>query len=176
MRNEKRLILLSDLWGKEKASWIDQYTTILKGHFDLQFYDSCELGDVSKSDYTQESLHQQFIDFGIDQSVQNLIQLEKKRLSVLAFSVGGVIAWNYALQTSLLDKLYCVSSTRLRYETQKPEGHIELYYGKLDQHQPAQEWFEKIGLDCIGFNQRGHDLYTEPSFANNLAEHIIRSH
>lgn len=40
----KKLILLSDLWGKEKPNWILQYTIVLEKYFDVKYYDCCELG------------------------------------------------------------------------------------------------------------------------------------
>ena len=57
---KERLIIISDLWGREKAEWLINYTEILETKFDLFFYDSCEIGEVDKSNYIQDNLHNQF--------------------------------------------------------------------------------------------------------------------
>jgi hypothetical protein len=48
-----RLIILSDLWGKEKSEWVKGYIEILESEFDIKFYDCCELGEVDKGDYSE---------------------------------------------------------------------------------------------------------------------------
>ncbi|MEL6944602.1 MAG: hypothetical protein AAFO82_18230 [Bacteroidota bacterium] len=56
-----KLLLLSDLWGREKGDWIKDYLEILQPYFDCQYYDCCELGTVDKHPYEQEHLHHQFV-------------------------------------------------------------------------------------------------------------------
>ena len=80
------LILLSDLWGKEKSGWIENYSRILKDHLEVRYYDSCELGEVDKSVYKEGSPHKRFIDGGIDKAVENLIKREQGNAGILAFS------------------------------------------------------------------------------------------
>ena len=71
-----RLLLLSDLWGKEQSEWIILYTEILEQHFELKYYDCCELGNVDKTIYSEENLHQQFVNGGIEIAVEKLSQEE----------------------------------------------------------------------------------------------------
>jgi hypothetical protein len=47
-----KLIMLSDLWGKEKSEWITDYVAVLESKFEIMFYDCCELGGVDKTIYT----------------------------------------------------------------------------------------------------------------------------
>ena len=147
MQNSRpRLILLSDLWGKGKSNWVTQYTTLLKKHFDVRYYDSCELAAVDKNDYTEEQLHSQFINSGIDKAVEALLQKEKEAIYIIGFSIGGTIAWKASLLGLKVTALFTISSTRLRYETQKPSETITLFFGEDDHYKPNFQWFEKMEL------------------------------
>lgn len=113
-KNPQRIIILSDLWGKDNSEWMNYYNSILENHFIVKHYDSCVLGEIDKSDYTEEKLHHQFINGGIEIAVKNLLKEETESAIILGFSVGGTIAWqacNAGLKTSYL---FAVSSTRLR--------------------------------------------------------------
>ena len=55
--NKQRLILISDLWGKEDSEWITYYTSILSQHFEVNYYDSCDLGNIDKSNYEKTNFH-----------------------------------------------------------------------------------------------------------------------
>lgn len=169
----KRLIILSDLWGKEKSGWIENYIQYLKEDFDIHYYDCCELGAVDKSDYKKEILHKQFISAGIDTAVQNLTDLEVNRVSVLSFSIGGTIAWKYGIETDRIQSLYCISSTRLRHETVKPKGNLRLYYGDQDKFKPDAEWFDRLLIEAHIFEGQSHEFYKEEEFAKEICQPIL---
>lgn len=173
----KKIIILSDLWGTEKAHWISHYTLLLKEKFDITFYDCCELGKVDKSNYIEESLHKQFINGGIKKAIQNLTNLEKDKTSILSFSIGGTIAWKYAMDNTNIESLYCVSSTRLRYEENKPRvnGQIELYFGENDLYKPQSKWFSKMKIHTKIIPNVNHSIYTDVKFANLLSERILEN-
>ncbi|NOU58684.1 alpha/beta hydrolase [Marinifilum caeruleilacunae] len=171
---KERLIIISDLWGKEKSQWLNHYTQILETKFDLAFYDSCEIGEVDKSNYTQGDLHKQFVSGGIEKAVEKLIELEKSPVHILAFSVGGVIAWKFGLRTNNVKSLKCVSSTRLRKETKRPNGKIKLYFGENDEHRPKSEWIENMKLESKLIEGKGHQVYIEADFAQMVCERIVK--
>ena len=66
---KKQLLILSDLWGIQKATYLPQYTALLQAKYNIQFIDCCQIGQVDTSNYTQENLHQQFINGGINLAV-----------------------------------------------------------------------------------------------------------
>ncbi|MEM0575920.1 alpha/beta hydrolase [Flavobacterium polysaccharolyticum] len=142
-----RLIILSDLWGKEKSDWVSDYVEQLKDKFEIQFYDCCELGAIDSTNYTEESLHIQFVNGGIEKVIENLLEAEKNQIDILAFSVGGTIAWKAALKGLDIRNLFAVSSTRLRFEEDIPNGVIKLYYGENDINKPSNNWFEKHSIN-----------------------------
>lgn len=164
----QRLILLSDLWGVEKAEWIDYYVEELQDRFDVCYYDCCQLGNVDKTNYSENALHTQFINGGIDKAVDSLLELEPTSVVVIGFSIGGLIGWKAALKGMNTLKLHAISSTRLRYEIDKPEIDIELYFGELDPNRPSQEWFDVMQLKNRLEMTESHLFYSKPRFAQEL--------
>lgn len=169
-----RLIILSDLWGKEKSAWVLVYIELLKDKFEIQYYDCCELGEIDKTNYTEESLHNQFINGGIEKAVENLLKTEKNQVNILAFSIGGTIAWKSALKGLNVRSLFAASSTRLRYEGETPNGSIKLYYGENDCNMPNNNWFETISIDFEIIKNKQHDFYTEKECAISICSEILK--
>ncbi len=173
--DKQRIIILSDLWGEEKSEWLIYYTSILEKYFDVKYYDSCVLGGIDKSEYSVEELHHQFITGGIAKAVENILKEEKgkENILVLGFSIGGYIAWKAGNSGLKMQCLYAISSTRLRYETQKPSGTIELIYGEEDADKPDNNWFEKLGIRTNFYKHEGHELYTKKEIAGNICNRIV---
>lgn len=170
---QKRLIILSDIWGREKSDWVRNYSKYLESNFDITYYDCCELGGIDKSDYTEKKLHNQFVNGGIEKAVSWLVETVKENVTILAFSVGGAIAWKFALVSDKVDSLICVSSTRLRYEMNKPKGRIMLYFGKNDEFKPQYEWFDRLEINYSILDGKDHLFYKEAEFGKELSEKII---
>lgn len=171
---KKRLLILSDLWGRDKAAWLIHYTQRLKADFELVYYDCCELGAIDKTNYSQENLHQRFVNGGIERAVKALTETEAEteQISILAFSIGGTIAWKFGLETGRIDSLVCVSSTRLRHETKRPKGNISLYFGNNDPYKPSAAWLEQMNVRAEILKGKEHQLYQEAEFAAQLAKQI----
>lgn len=171
---KEKLIIISDLWGKEKAEWLTNYTKILKTTFNITYYDSCELGNIDKTVYHEENLHKQFVNGGIENAVDTLIKLEKQPIHILAFSIGGTIAWKYGMISKNIISLTCISSSRLRKETKKPEGKLFLYFGENDKFKPPKKWFEILKIAYEILPNKEHLMYCEPNFAEQLSKKTIK--
>jgi hypothetical protein len=169
-----RLIILSDLWGKEKSDWTLYYIELLKDIFEIQYYDCCELGAIDKTNYTEENLHSQFVNGGIEKGVENLFKAEKNQVDILAFSVGGTIAWKAALEGLNVQNLFAVSSTRLRYKNEIPNGGIKLYFGENDSNKPSENWFEKHSINFEIIKNKEHDFYIGKEFATLICSEILK--
>lgn len=159
---KKRLLILSDLWGLHEASYLDLYQQYLAGTYDIKIYDSCYLAGLQDESLGQEERHQHFISGGIEKAVKQVIAAEAAAVSVLAFSVGGVIAWRAALAGLLVDRLVAISATRLRYEERRPDCDLNLWYGELDPYQPNEEWRQQMNVLVQTSPGLGHDIYTRP--------------
>ncbi len=98
------------------------------------------LMDLDLSDNSKNCIHAQFVNGGIKRAARKLCRKEKQAVNVMAFSVGGVIAWKAALQVLPVKRLYAISATRLRYETKKPDCKCTLYFGEEDGYKPTVNW------------------------------------
>jgi len=160
------LIVLTDLWGQEKFDWFLKYQEKLNA--EVVVYDSCKIANVDKTIYKESNLHQQFVNGGIEKAVTKLLEQEQKEVNILAFSIGGTIAWK-AIQKGLkVNNLFAVSATRLRYETEKPNCNIHLFYGEKDVFKPKQKWFQQFELELIEIKNKGHEVYKDEMFFKNL--------
>jgi len=157
---KKQLLILSDLWGAQKATYLPQYTKLLQPKFEVIFLDCCQLGKIDTSNYTQDNLHQQFINGRVNLAVDYLLKNYTESVDILAFSIGGTIAWKAALAGLKVRHIYAISATRLRYEISKPNSHISLFYGDLDSYRPDENWFKNLEIsDYTIFEKEGHELY-----------------
>ncbi len=171
---KNRLIILSDLWGNEKAEWISIYIKALSVTYEVKFYDSCSLAGISTINLSEEERHLFFVDRGIENAVNELLRLEKEEVSILAFSVGGVIGWKAILRGLNATKFIAISSTRLRYEIEKPLSDVILYYGELDSFKPKGLWFEK--MKEIKFQvepNKKHAMYKEEEIMNKVCLKLL---
>ena len=167
-------MILSDLWGKEKSGWVSVYVELLEEKFEIQYYDCCDLGGIDKTNYTEENLHSQFINGGIEKAVENLLKTEKNQIDILAFSIGGTIAWKGAMKGLNVRNLFAISSTRLRYENEIPIGAIKLYYGENDSNKPSDDWFEKYSIDFEIIKDKEHSFYAEKDFVISICNEILK--
>lgn len=154
-----RLLILSDLFGGKNPKWIKCYIEILEFKFDIQYYDVLKLGKIDTSDLDEKNIHTQFLNTGIDKAVQNLLNLEKGKVTVLGFSIGGIIAWKSSLKGLNVSQLIAVSSTRLRFETEIPNCKIKLYFGSKDLNLPDLQWFFDLQISNQFFENQDHQFY-----------------
>lgn len=168
-----KLVILSDLWGKEKSDWVLDYVIVLKDKFEIEYYDSCQLGGINEVLNTEEHRHNQFLNGGIDKAVENLVSLEKDKINILAFSIGGTIAWRSILKGLKVGTLIAVSSTRLRYETQVPDCKIKLYFAENDIYRPDVSWFKKHQIDFEIVENENHQMYLQKDFIHLICDEIL---
>ena len=172
----QRLIVLSDLWGIARSQWWSYYKKSLQQHFEVEWYDCCKLGEIDLGDYDQDKLHQQFLAGGLDRAVGSLIAAEKDRLPalILAFSIGGVIAWR-AVQEGLPCEYFCaVSATRLRNEQEVFSTKGKLYYGANDPYHPNEQWHQqqsKLSYELLP--TYGHEAYIKVEVAKMIVRELV---
>lgn len=168
-----KLVILSDLWGAEKSEWTKHYINALEKHYNVVYYDCCKLGGIDTTAGTEANLHEQFVNGGINTAVAQLLEKEKEAIDVLAFSVGGSIAWKATLQGLKVRKLYAVSATRLRYEEQRPDCSLHLFYGQKDIYRPKQAWLNFMKPDYNKMFTLGHELYKDNSCAEEIIKYML---
>jgi len=103
------------------------------------------------------------------------MELEKGKINILAFSVGGLIAWKAGLIGLEIENLYAISSTRLRYETEKPNGNLKIYFGSKDNYKPKEDWSNNLNISSLIIQNKNYEMYKEVGFANEICNKIIKA-
>jgi len=149
----------------------------LRNYYDIQFYDSRKLAEISTSGKAKSVIHNQFKEEGITNAVKNLLLMSiHSPVTVLAFSIGGTIAWKASLAGFPIKKLVAVSVTRLRLEKARPACELVLFYGNKDQFLPSQEWFLKHGLESAKNIMEGeHEMYRLSSSAKVICTSLTHT-
>ena len=172
---KSKLLILSDMWGEPQGYWIEHYKHLLSPYFQISVLDICALGRINLEEYSQESIHSQFLDGGIEKAVTALSNMNLTFDAVLGFSMGGTKAWK-AMNTGLSSAyLFAISATRIRHEYLAPKCAISLYFGEYDQYKPDSQW-------CLHFNlwpnkvpKKRHDFYRELESAKIISDEIMKT-
>jgi len=168
----ERLVVLSDLWGKTKNDWWVNYQPFLAPAIQIQFIDIAEWAEIPEDILSKKKRHAYFMQGGIEKVVKRMQDELNTPVTIFAVSMGGTIAWKYGQKTGLLKHLIAVSATRLRYETNKPNGKIELYYGAKDQYLPSKDWFQSMKILQNFVGHANHQLYAQKEFAKILSKRL----
>lgn len=167
------IVFLSDLWGKEDIVWFDNYKNKLSNQFTIKFLDCQEIGGINSVTSTEQEIHQQFVEFGIENAVKYLLKNIYKPTVIVGFSVGGTIGWK-AIKRGLKAKhFYGVSATRLRKEQENLDCPTILFYGEDDSYRPNKSWQNKMKLQPLTFSNQGHDFYKKANYAAKVCEYIL---
>lgn len=170
-----KLFIISDMFGFENADWLEKYILPLETCFGISCFDSSKLSGIESQGLETDELHSRFLQFGIAQAVDKLKTLETGKVDILAFSIGGTIAWKAALAGMDVNRLFLVSATRLRYETEKPNCPTQLFFGETDPYKPTDFWFKKMGLIPEIISEAGHEIYKNQAVIARICHQIINS-
>ena len=169
---KKKLLILSDIKGLYDAKWMNSYQVFLSDIFEVSIIDIHTLAGIDGKELTNEDLHVEFINGGIDHAVNQLISQKTEATVLVGFSIGGLIAWRSCLEGLQVESLILISSTRVRYETQKPDCKLFLIYGENDKFKPYHEWFADHELNYMMINNQGHEFYRKKEFIHLVVEKI----
>ncbi|MCY1513938.1 hypothetical protein D9M68_484620 [compost metagenome] len=104
--------------------------------------------------------------------MKNLLLKEKEEISIIGFSIGGLIAWKATLSGLNAKYICAISSTRLRYESQKPSAQIDLFFAENDSFIPKEKWFQSMTLNPNIIEQETHEFYKKQEFAKLICDKI----
>lgn len=168
-----RLIILSDLWGIQNSVWEMEYINELSKHFVVNYYDSCQLANIETDGLNETKIHELFVADGINIACANLCKLEPTPVHILAFSIGGTIAWKAGLNGLKIKTLFALSSTRLRYETEQPNGYLKCFFGENDIYRPSSRWSNSLDIVVDILQNETHNLYTTPKYITQITQELI---
>lgn len=169
------IVILSDLWGYTDQSWIYSYASMLKKHYKIQLFDCRKKAKIPSNIIDEKEIHEHMKAYGIQNCVHELVINQQCIDTILAFSIGGTIAWKAILEGFQTKKLYAISSTRLRYEKYIPNVKISLFYGESDLYKPTSDWFMSKNISPIIINKETHTLYQKQDCIKHISNHIIKN-
>ncbi len=165
------------MWGCKKGLWITSYLGYLQSYFDITFYDSRDLGYLDSNLTTKESLHEAFLNGGIDMAVEQLLKKEEEKTPshYLTFCAGATIAWKAALAGLPIASLYAISPCGLAGSLEKPNIPINLVYGEFQNLQPTEKHTPGEGLVVETVPRFGPELYTDEKIIQKVCLHLFES-
>lgn len=169
----EKLLIISDMWGVKKGLWITSYFAYLQQYYDITFYDCQQLACIDEPINTNENLNNAFVNGGIDTAVAHLLKKETEASHVLAFSIGGAIAWKAGLKGLPMKSLTAVSATRIRVEEKSPTVNTNLIFGGYDTFKPDVKWAKKVGVDLNIIPNFGHELYSDEKIIGEVCMELL---
>ncbi|PCI31768.1 MAG: alpha/beta hydrolase [Flavobacteriaceae bacterium] len=170
---KEQLLVISDLWGFQNSPWIALYLDRLAQDFEISEFDCYLESEINPTITSETDIHQYFITKGIEICIEKLTKITRKKTSILAFSIGGTIAWKTALKGSKYKLFFAVSATRLRLENKRPTGNIALFYGAEDNSRPREAWFEQNNISYTLYHGKKHNLYMNSDSCTRICSTLI---
>jgi len=159
----KKLIVISDMYGFQDDKIPDHSNFEIEGWM-IQHYDCRQISSIDKND----NIHAQYLESGIEKGVEYLLENESDIDCIVAYSMGGTIAWKAIIKGLNVKHLIAVSATRLRLETEKPNCKLSLLYGADDGYQPTPEWFDHMKIIPEIYEHKNHEMYKEIEIKNRI--------
>ena len=151
-----KCIVLSDIHGNPADE-----TCFLHGQECPLTVQRVRLADLLGFEAEGEGLHRHLVQHGgFDAAAAKVRDLVQKADIGLGYSAGGTVLWRSVLLGLRLERLICISSTRLR--TENPEAMrvpTLAVFGELDEHRPPASWGAGSGIQVALLGQAGHAFY-----------------
>ncbi|WP_018239887.1 alpha/beta hydrolase [Ensifer sp. BR816] len=153
-----RLLIVTDIHGRPTAD------RCLSRHLPgaqcslVRTFSLSELLDVK---YTGERLHRELVENdGFIRAAERLARLSEAADVALGYSAGGTVLWHGVLNGLAVDRLICLSSTRLRdvRASAMPKPAL-VVFGKDDPNRPRERWASGSAVECCTVSGAGHDFY-----------------
>lgn len=164
----QKLILLSDLWGDLNNKWLKYFESPLSELFEITYYDVRKLAGIDLEVTNPSEIHRAFVDFGMDKAIKELLSKEKTANVLIGVSIGGTIGWKAIFKGLEVDTFIGISATRLRYENERIDANIDLYFGENDPYQPDKHWFQKMNISPNIIKNEHHEMYRKLLIANSI--------
>ncbi len=168
---KKKILIVSDIVGFKKTTWISHYLDCLSEIFEITILDINNLTDTYFEDIDKR--YKKFIEVGIDEVVKYLSKSNSEYDVLIGFSMGGTILWKYKKNINSSSDLICISSTRLRFENSTPRGRNLLLFGDLDMKLPSPDWLKTHKKDIKILSGKDHDFFKEVRNIETICQRII---
>ena len=156
-----KIVIISDINGLNSDGCFHIYQKIFEHNgWEIVLYDSKIIAGIDQKITDKELIHKQFMDFGIENSINFLVKNHPINDSYyLGFSIGGYILYEAAKKGLSAKGFYCISSTRLRFQTDKLEIPSKIIFGELDMYRPGDEKLCVIADSYEVISGKNHEFY-----------------
>ncbi len=150
-----KCIILTDINGLPTKETC--FLSGLDGHLSIDRVGLAELLGISRHG---EDLHRALIEGGFDAAAAKALNLFKEADLGLGYSSGGAVLWKSVLCGLQLQRLVCISSTRLRDEDPNRMSIPTLtVFGGRDAACPPASWGTGGNLHVLHLPQAEHAFY-----------------
>lgn len=162
-----RLLVVTDIHGR--PGFADCLSLRLSGRKQM-IVRTIGLSELLGVDCTGESLHRRLVEGdGFEQAAKRLIDLAEHADVALGYSAGGMVLWQSVLHGLSLDRLICISSTRLRQVSAAAVPiPVLAVFGENDSNRPADAWGTCSRVQTYLIPGAGHDFYASEGPARDL--------
>ncbi len=168
-----RLVIISDIWGIKKGMWITSYLGYLQQYYKIEYYDLMQLANIDPVHFTEETLHKEINEGGMETAVTHLLKKETIPSHYLAFCAGGTVVWKAALKGLPMKSLYAVSPLALDVEVEGPVAYTNLVYGGNDTNVPSNCWADKAGVEMEIVANFGRTMYTDERMIRKVSLDLL---
>lgn len=154
-----KCLLVTDIFGSPTED--NPLVSHLQVDTDLTILRLSDL--VGKPHLEGESMHRYlFLDGGFNVAISAIRELKEDEFRIgIGFSAGGSVLWKSCVNGLKPEVIFCLSSTRLRFESSKLETKSHVFFGDEDPGRPEVTWLEEFPSTYqIGKNE-DHGFYNQ---------------
>ncbi|WP_297575742.1 hypothetical protein [uncultured Deefgea sp.] len=165
-----KCILISDINNKPMCG--GELALLLPKDMQLHLLSLANL--VGKPDLSGMELHDHLIhQGGMTRAVQQLLKQHQTTDIAIGYSAGGTVLWRACLAGLNCTDLFCLSSTRLRNESNKPTARTHIFFDQGDITISSQEKLLQLSDHFYLIGHDGHTAYLNP---NSKMSQLARRH
>ena len=152
------ILVLTDIHGKPSTSGCLSRLILRWAQSSVR---TVSLSELLNTDLVGKALHRHLVESdGFARAAECLVDRVDGVDVALGYSAGGMLLWQSVLLGLSVDRLICISSTRLRQVTAQSIPIPALaVFGERDENRPPSSWAVGSSVKTHIIPHSGHDFY-----------------